>query len=72
MKQLIAAMIASIAFLTIGSPVYAESNMSNHMSNMKMNGMKMVHSCPRGKVWVNGYKTKKGKYVDGYCRKRGH
>ena len=68
MKKLIAAAIASIAFLTAGSPVFAESHMDKKMSNMKMNGMKAFHSCPRGKVWVNGYKTKHGKSVNGYCR----
>jgi hypothetical protein len=67
MKQIIAALVASIAFLTIGSPSYADT----HMSNMKMNTMKVVHMCPKGKVWVNGYTNKMGKKVAGYCRK-GH
>jgi hypothetical protein len=41
------------------------------MNNMKMNSMKVVHMCPKGKVWVNGYTNKMGKKVAGYCRK-GH
>jgi hypothetical protein len=39
------------------------------MSNMKMNGMKTMHMCPKGKMWVKGYTTKSGKKVAGYCRK---
>jgi transcription-repair coupling factor (superfamily II helicase) len=63
---MIAAMIASIAFLTISAtPSYADS----HMSNMKMNTMKAVHVCPKGKHWVNGYVKKDGHKVAGYCRK---
>jgi hypothetical protein len=66
MKHIVAALIASIAFLTISAaPSFADS----HMDNMKMNTMKAVHVCPRGKKWVNGYVNKHHKKVAGYCRK---
>ncbi len=69
MHKLIAAALASLAFLTVSSPVFADSHMDKKMSNMKMNSMKMVHSCPRGKRWINGYTKKDGHKVAGYCRK---
>jgi hypothetical protein len=66
MKHLIAALMASVALLTISaSPSFADSK----MSNMKMNSMKIVHMCPKGKKWINGYTKKDGHKVAGYCRK---
>jgi hypothetical protein len=65
MKAAFAAVIASIAFLTLGSP----SNADQHMTNMKLNSMKVVHMCPRGKYWVNGY-VRNHHRVAGYCRRR--
>lgn len=65
MKSAIVAMIASIAFLTLGAP----SSADQHMTNMKLNTMKVVHMCPHGKYWVNGYVRNHHK-VAGYCRRR--
>jgi hypothetical protein len=33
-----------------------------------MSSMTSPHPCPSGKKWVNGYTTKSGKKVSGYCR----
>ena len=65
MKSISAAIIASIAFLTLG----ATSDADQHMTNMKLNTMKVAHMCPRGKYWVNGYVRNHHK-VAGYCRRR--
>jgi hypothetical protein len=66
MKRFISALLASAALMAItAAPSFADSK----MSNMKMNGMKTMHMCPKGKAWVNGYTNKKGKKVAGYCRK---
>jgi hypothetical protein len=67
MTRLLCTIAASFMVMAMTSaPSFADSK----MSNMKMNSMKVVHMCPKGKMWVNGYTNKMGHKVAGYCRKK--
>ena len=70
MKNVVTAALTALALTALANPAFADDHMKAQMSNVKMNTLKMVHSCPKEKYWVKGYTKKDGHKVAGYCRKR--
>ncbi|MGH7728994.1 MAG: hypothetical protein ACREM2_09405 [Vulcanimicrobiaceae bacterium] len=68
MNRLFSALLAAAFVLTAGSSAFAAKATPKSHSMMTTHHM-MAESCPKGETWVNGYTTKKGAKVKGYCRK---
>jgi Tfp pilus assembly protein PilE len=68
MKRFLTALVASVAFLSIAAPSYADS-MGANASKMVAPVMAVAKSCPKHYTYVKGYTKKNGTKVKGYCRK---
>ena len=65
MKRLFSLVMAAAFAVSLGTSAFA-------MDSMKGDAMKsstsMKMKCPKGKMYVKGYKKKDGTKVKGYCR----
>jgi hypothetical protein len=69
MKRLFSGLLVT-AFLLTSSMLAASASSSSMKSTSSHSSMTTKKSCPAGETWVKGYKTKSGKTVKGYCRKK--
>ena len=59
--------LALVAALALPAGAATKAVVHNHSSHRVHTSTKAT-SCPKGDVFVKGYKTKAGKVVKGYCR----
>jgi hypothetical protein len=69
MNRILSAFAAAAFALSLGSGSMAATATSAPVKPPSKMSTMAKHSCPKGQTWVKGYTTKKGKKVDGYCRK---
>jgi len=65
MKRLLSLVMAAAFAASLGTSAFATDSMKGD-SMKSSTSMKM--KCPKGKMYVKGYKKKDGTKVKGYCR----
>ncbi|HEY4440825.1 MAG TPA: hypothetical protein VGN14_10230 [Candidatus Elarobacter sp.] len=66
MRRIFSSFLVLALSLALGSGVAVAKSMN---ANAMAPGQGAMTTCPVGSKWINGYKTKSGKMIKGYCRK---